>query len=53
VPISVNNPCGTDLSPLLLVLVLSKAVLSEAVIEILCAPISDPRGVPRGRRVVD
>jgi hypothetical protein len=45
----------TDLSPvvLVLVLVLSEAVLSEAVIEIQgCADLGE-YGVPRGRRVVD
>jgi hypothetical protein len=41
----------TDLSPV--VLVLSEAVLSEAVIEIQgCADLGE-YGVPRGRRVVD
>jgi hypothetical protein len=50
-------PCDkrSDLSPvvLVLVLVLSEAVLSEAVIEIqVCADLGEC-GVPRGRRVVD
>jgi hypothetical protein len=43
----------SDLSPVVLVLVLSEAVLSEAVIEIqVCADLGE-YGVPRGRRVVD
>jgi hypothetical protein len=43
----------TDLSPVVLVLVLSEAVLSEAVIENQgCADLGE-NGVPRGRRVVD
>jgi hypothetical protein len=43
----------TDLSPVVLVLVLSEAVLSEAVIEIQgCADLGE-YGELRGRRVVD
>jgi hypothetical protein len=43
----------SDLSPVVLVLVLSEAVLSEAVIEIHSYADLGEYGVPRGRRVVD
>jgi hypothetical protein len=43
----------SDLSPVVLVLVLSEAVLSEAVIEIQGRANVGENGVPRGRRVVD
>jgi hypothetical protein len=43
----------SDLSPVVLVLVLSEAVLSEAVIEIEACADPGENGVPRGRRVVD
>jgi hypothetical protein len=43
----------SGLSPVVLVLVLSEAVLSEAVIEIHSCDDLGENGVPRGRRVVD